>query len=416
MFSYGMTDVGRLRATNQDSFIIDRVSPSTLLAVVCDGMGGAAGGLEASSIACSVFADSVEADLERLEERAKDATPALCARILRRGADFANAAVARRAAEDPGLAGMGTTLVAALVSGERVYVANIGDSRLYAIKDGEVSQVTHDHSYVQLLVDLGRMTEEQALHSSQRNIITRAVGTAEDVDCDIFTIDALPDAILLCSDGLTNMLSPDEIGERFEKGVSSEEDARAVCRALIDGANEAGGKDNITAAIVSFAPEVETLDDEEQLPIENADALSAAEGALKDAKKSENGDDVKVARKGFRLFAKSNPKPKSNARSTEKPDTKLSAKSDAKPTEKPSEKSDATPSVKPSVKPNAKPSEKPNKKSSAKPGVRPGARPGVKIAADQAADGDEADSIERSLADLAKLAEHVGKDVVPEND
>ena len=273
MLSFGVTDVGRRRAANQDSFIIDRRSASTLLAVVCDGMGGAAGGLEASSIACSVFADSVEADLLRLDERGRDVTPALCERILRRSVEFANSAVARRADEDPGLAGMGTTLVAALVSGERIYVANVGDSRLYSIKDGVATQVTHDHSYVQLLVDMGRLSPEEARQSKNKNIITRAVGTADEIECDVFTIDTLPDAILLCSDGLSNMLTVEEIGERFAPGLETEDDLTAVCRSLVDAANEKGGPDNITAVAVAFGVAEEEDEDDELLPVDH-DALT----------------------------------------------------------------------------------------------------------------------------------------------
>ena len=269
MLSYGVTDVGRRRAANQDSFIIDRRSPSTLLAVVCDGMGGAAGGLEASSIACSVFADSVEADLARLDERGRDVTPSLCKRILRRAVEFANAAVSRRAAEDPGLAGMGTTLVAALVSGERIYVANVGDSRLYSVTDGVAEQITHDHSYVQLLVDMGRITPDEARKNKNKNIITRAVGTVDELECDVFTVDALPDAILLCSDGLTNMLTPAEIGERFAGGIESEDDLTEICRSLVEAANEKGGPDNITAVAVAFGVADEEREDEELLPIES---------------------------------------------------------------------------------------------------------------------------------------------------
>ena len=267
MFSYGMTDIGKCRASNQDSFIIDRISPSTVLAVVCDGMGGAAGGLEASSTACSVFADSVEAGLDRLTEKSKEVTPSLCVHLLHRGVDLANAAVAARAVKEPELSGMGTTLVAALILGGRVYVANVGDSRLYSVKDGVLSQVTHDHSFVQLLIDTGRISEEEARFSENRNIITRAVGTSPEVRCDIFTINELPDAILLCTDGLTNMLTPEEIGERFLSGVGGEDELRDVCQALIDAANDEGGRDNITAAIVSFAPDESDADEEEEPPM-----------------------------------------------------------------------------------------------------------------------------------------------------
>ena len=275
MFSYGMTDVGKWRESNQDSFIIDRVSPTTLLAVVCDGMGGAAGGLEASTIACSVFADSVEGFLDECVERFGDISPDLCRRALSEGVVAANAAVYQRACEDPGLAGMGTTLVAALVCGGTVYAVNVGDSRLYALKDGVASQITKDHSYVQLLVDMGRLTEEQARTSDKKNIITRAVGTAAEVESDLFTLDSLPDALLLCSDGLTNMLTPEQIAERIDAGIAGEDELRSVCASLVDGANDAGGLDNITAAIVSFAPDA-SFDDDVRIPIEEQNAADAA--------------------------------------------------------------------------------------------------------------------------------------------
>ena len=252
-----MTDVGRRREVNQDSFIIDQLSPEILLAVVCDGMGGAAGGLEASSIACSVFADSVEADLEKCADGGLGIASRKAERILRRAVDRANDAVIGRAAEDSELEGMGTTLVAVLVLGDAVYAVNVGDSRLYLVTDERAEQITHDHSYVQFLVDIGKLSPEEARTSANRNIITRAVGTSKETEADFYTVEVSSGTsprpcLLLCSDGLTNMLSPDEIARRFDGDTSDEATLSSVCRDLVDGANDAGGTDNITAVVVSL--------------------------------------------------------------------------------------------------------------------------------------------------------------------
>lgn len=253
MLGFGVTDVGRRRDVNQDSFIIDQLSPDVLLAVVCDGMGGAAGGLEASSIACSVFADSVEGDLDKCADGGIGLQANKAKRILQRGVVRANNAVMARAAEDPELEGMGTTLVAVLVLGDCVYAVNVGDSRLYLVSEERAEQITHDHSYVQFLVDIGKLSPEEARSSANKNIITRAVGTSRDTEADFFTVGAAPGSrLLLCSDGLTNMLSPDEIAKRFIGDTSDEETLAAVCRDLVDSANENGGNDNITAVIVSL--------------------------------------------------------------------------------------------------------------------------------------------------------------------
>lgn len=253
MLGFGVTDVGKRREVNQDSFIIDQLSPDVLLAVVCDGMGGAAGGLEASSIACSVFADSVEHELDRHDKLGISLSARRVEHILCRGVDLANKAVLDRAASDPLLEGMGTTLVAVLVLADRVYAVNVGDSRLYLVSEERAEQITHDHSYVQYLVDIGRLSPEEALYNENKNIITRAVGTSRDTEADFYTVGCPAGSrLLLCSDGLTNMLSPEEIAKRFAADTPDEDSLAAVCRDLVDGANENGGHDNITAVIVSL--------------------------------------------------------------------------------------------------------------------------------------------------------------------
>ncbi len=251
MLFYGKTDVGRRRAENQDNFIIKRYANDVLFAVVCDGMGGANGGSTASSVAIHAFADCLDA--------AEHDHPAFFGMsedelldLLAEAAADANRSVYRLAQSSPSLSGMGTTLVGCIVSGEHAYIINIGDSRLYAIMDGFIEQVTHDHSYVQHLVDKGKLTQEEAKVSSVKNWITRCVGTEKTVEPDLFTYDVTPGSYaVLCSDGLTNHVEPEEIcGIVDEVGVSG--DIQNACESLINCANSRGGLDNITAVVLSM--------------------------------------------------------------------------------------------------------------------------------------------------------------------
>ena len=255
MRGFGVTDVGQRRTVNQDSFIIKQTADDRLLAVVCDGMGGAAGGLVASSTAAGTFAAFAEAELEKLGDGAP-LKAQKAERLLRRAVDAANEAVYERAKENEMLTGMGTTLVAALVYGGDIYAVNVGDSRLYLISgDGNITQVTHDHSYVQFLVDIGKISEDEARLSTNRNIITRAVGTSPEIECDFFTIctDGMERAcMLLCTDGLSNMLSADEIADSMIGDLTDENGLASACRTLVDTANENGGPDNITALLISL--------------------------------------------------------------------------------------------------------------------------------------------------------------------
>jgi protein phosphatase len=156
------------------------------------------------------------------------------------------------AISDPALTGMGTTLVSCLIIGERAYIANVGDSRLYLVSEGVIKQITHDHSYVQYLVDMGKLTPEEAKHSRNRNLITRAVGTEKSVECDLFKHDVKSgESFVLCSDGLTNHVEPFEICD----AVADLKDSAAVqsaCESLIDQANKRGGLDNITVVVLSI--------------------------------------------------------------------------------------------------------------------------------------------------------------------
>ena len=247
----GKTDVGMKRPVNEDNFSIKEYAPGILLAVVCDGMGGARGGREASSSATESFVACMDSFVEShlTEQHTIECTDSQIHRALRRAAFTSNKAVFQRSEEDASLRGMGTTLVAVLVVGSTVYTANVGDSRMYIIHAGEIEQITHDHSYVQYLVDIGRLSAEEARTAQNRNIITRAVGTESSVDADVFVTEVdnrEPAYVLLCSDGLTNHIGEAELAEI----VSSEEEIDGKTDTLVQRANNYGGSDNITAVVI----------------------------------------------------------------------------------------------------------------------------------------------------------------------
>lgn len=250
----GKTDIGMKRSMNQDHFSIKEYAPGILLAVVCDGMGGARGGQEASSTATDSFVASMDSFVEShiTEQNTIECTDSQIHRALRRAAYTSNKAVYLRSEEDASLRGMGTTLVAVLVVGSTVYTANVGDSRMYVIRGRDIEQITHDHSYVQYLVDTGRLTEEEARTAQNRNIITRAVGTESNVDADVFVTEIDPSCkpafVLLCSDGLTNHLGGAEIAEI----VTSDSSISDKTDALVSRANKYGGSDNITAVVIEL--------------------------------------------------------------------------------------------------------------------------------------------------------------------
>lgn len=247
MLFFGKTDKGRTRSSNQDGFAAVEFTPDTAFFLVCDGMGGANGGEEASRVAIEAAVKSVSEDVNAILADESIDKCKYMPKILTYAAEGANLAVYDRATEEPSFTGMGTTFVGAIISGNTMYVVNVGDSRLYLITDDEVKQVTRDHSYVQYLVDMGVMTSEQAETSSKKNIITKAVGTSDQVNPDTFTVSLEGVSyVLLCSDGLTNMVSKAEILSIVsEAGEISEKTEALVARA-----NENGGKDNITTVLV----------------------------------------------------------------------------------------------------------------------------------------------------------------------
>lgn len=254
---YGKTDVGVCRTENQDCFGIYEILPGVTLLAVCDGMGGMAGGATASRLALDTFAQSMR---EHILPDNPDDDPDLGSLGLRfslnASASAANRAVLKMAEDSDGkLDGMGTTLVALLVvENTLIYSFNIGDSRLYEIRNGNIEQLTHDHSYVQHLLDLGRITYEEAKTSPIRNIITRAVGIDELVEGDIRSHDPTrgteesPRYMLLCSDGLSGVISDEEI----KNIITTRDTLSKKAEALVTAANAAGGPDNITVVIAEI--------------------------------------------------------------------------------------------------------------------------------------------------------------------
>jgi len=223
-----MSDTGRQRTANEDSFFAG--SP---VFAVADGMGGAQAGEVASRIAAESFAPA---------DRGESSPEA----YLRSVAEEANRRIHGLAEEDEARTGMGTTFTAALVDGDDVSVAHVGDSRAYVFRDGDLRLLTSDHSLVEELLRQGKLTREQADDHPQRSIITRALGPEPDVEVDTMTYRAKPDDVyLLCSDGLTTMIKDDEIAAILARSASLEHAARE----LVERANEAGGRDNITVVL-----------------------------------------------------------------------------------------------------------------------------------------------------------------------
>ena len=239
----GKTDVGRVRQENQDDYRAGELPGGAVWALVCDGMGGAKGGREASQGACNVIENFFQEQYAQCGAGQEEP-------FLKKALLYAYRFVFQKAAHEEALAGMGTTAVCALVRSGNVYLCHAGDSRAYLIRDGKLTQLTHDHSYVQELVDCGTITEEEAEHHPQKNIITKALGVDYRLEPE-FTAAKLKreDRLLLCTDGLTNMVPVEEMEELLAQGTCYDLPDR-----LIEAANAHGGSDNITALLLAVEP------------------------------------------------------------------------------------------------------------------------------------------------------------------
>ena len=243
MEAWGLTDVGNVRSQNQDAFRIVNLGRDALLAVVCDGMGGAKSGNVASRLASEVFSEEVKRSFSA------DLTPDEAEHMLRAAAKLANISVFEQSQLSEDYAGMGTTLVAALTYPRATLVLNIGDSRAYLINADGVQCITRDHSVVEMMVQRGELTPEQAKTHPSKNLITRAVGTEETVFSDVFRVQTEPeDCILLCSDGLSNQMADQEILFEVVHGARRDD----CCRRLLEIAKNRGAPDNVTSVLIEL--------------------------------------------------------------------------------------------------------------------------------------------------------------------
>ena len=241
MQCWGLTDQGCVRKQNQDAFHIEQLDRGTVLCVVCDGMGGAKSGNIASTLAVDVFVQEVRRCWKPSLDREKTD------QMLLSAAKLANFTVYDQAKQFMEFDGMGTTLVAALVRGRKVTIANVGDSRAYGISSEGIHQITTDHSLVQMMVDRGELAPEQAKSYPGKNFITRAIGTEPFVMCDLFHQDvAWGDFLLLCSDGLSNMMDDQEILFEVVHGVNKQN----ACQRLLNIAKNRGAPDNVTSVLI----------------------------------------------------------------------------------------------------------------------------------------------------------------------
>ena len=238
--AWGITDRGMVRAQNQDSYYLKPVNSELVIAVVCDGMGGARAGNVASSLAVS----TVAAYLEEVMPEALIKSPR---EHLTQVAALANEAVFHKAGTDSECQGMGTTMVAAILSEGKAYILNIGDSRCYQIGEDGITKVTRDHSVVEDLIQRGEITPEEARLHPQKNLITRALGAEAKARCDLYELDVKPgEFLLLCTDGLSNTLTDQELLYEVLYGGTAE----SCCGRMLGISMSRGAPDNVTAVLI----------------------------------------------------------------------------------------------------------------------------------------------------------------------
>ena len=236
------TDAGRVRQLNEDCFGVGELPGGFAWAVICDGMGGAVGGDIASRSAVQRISETLTSSFqEHMSSRS-------IKNLLMTALDNANTRVFDLSQANESLTGMGTTVVAAIVNGRRAYIAHAGDSRAYLLTEGEPLQLTKDHSVVQVMVDTGQITEDEARFHPRKNLITRVLGVGETLEADYCEEELPPGSVLLlCTDGLTNCMEPEEIA-----AMRDQTDISALADELVQLANERGGPDNITVVAVEI--------------------------------------------------------------------------------------------------------------------------------------------------------------------
>lgn len=237
---YSKTDVGKVRTTNQDAFFAGQFPDGVGFAIVCDGMGGAVAGNVASEMAAKHITRYIEGSYR------SNMTVEDIEKMLRNAITSANIELYDTASNDPNLLGMGTTVVLAILKDNKAIIGNVGDSRIYLLNNN-INQITRDHSVVQSLIETGEITIEDAKVHPRKNVITRALGVDEQVTADCYTtVLNKDDTLLLCTDGLSNYLEPEEILKIYKTT-----DIANTVEKLVEKANYNGGGDNITAVTMT---------------------------------------------------------------------------------------------------------------------------------------------------------------------
>ena len=239
------TDPGMVRPNNEDSVV---VNPALGLAILADGMGGSSSGEVASGMATTLLATDLRRALTRLSPGDVVGTEPRVFGVLRERIAVANGSIFQAAESQPQHAGMGTTLVMALFYDNRVAAAHIGDSRLYRLRAGNLAQLTRDHSYLQLQIDAGMITPEEARRSKQKNIVTRALGVESQVEPEIHEHPVQPgDIYILCSDGLYDMVEETDLALTLQAPGAN---LQSAAQRLVQMANDNGGRDNVSVILV----------------------------------------------------------------------------------------------------------------------------------------------------------------------
>lgn len=240
MIAFAKTDVGKAREINEDCYYMSRYDDKVKVFILADGMGGYNGGEVASKLAISSTLSYIQSNFDETPKEKENIL-----NLVKSAIQYANMVVYEKANENKELEGMGTTLDVCLIYGNKAYIGHVGDSRIYRIRKDFIRKLTHDHSYVEKLVKDGTITREEAAHHPKKNMLMKALGCTAFVDPDV-TIKGFikDDTILMCSDGLTNMVKEDEILQIVKK------DYQIAAENLINKANENGGYDNITAIVI----------------------------------------------------------------------------------------------------------------------------------------------------------------------
>ncbi len=237
---FARTDVGKVREMNQDYYYISNEQDDIQVFILADGMGGYNGGEIASELATNAAKGYIQSNFNQIEHTKEEIM-----KLVKSAAEYANMVVYEKSKDDPELEGMGTTLELIVIYQNRAYIGHVGDSRIYRIRDKFMRKLTTDHSYVQELVKDGKITKEEAEQHPKKNMLMKALGCTSFVEPDVMVKGFQKnDILVICSDGLTNMVSDEEIYNTVK------EDIYVAARDLIDKANENGGVDNVTVIIL----------------------------------------------------------------------------------------------------------------------------------------------------------------------